>query len=94
MTRYGANNWDTDLEKASEDVRQELEELVPMYQELAKVHLLQSLVSRILVDMVFGAYYVGLSDAQGKQFNDMEETLLALGEGPPYSYIHAKEGHR
>ncbi|KAF4121648.1 hypothetical protein GMORB2_2056 [Geosmithia morbida] len=48
----------------------------------SKVHLLQSVASRILVDMVFNAYYVGLSDDQTAQFNDMEKLLLSFGTWP------------
>ncbi|KAM0325358.1 hypothetical protein ACHAQA_007343 [Verticillium albo-atrum] len=75
-----------DFGKAGEDVLEELSLLVPMYQELvaaAKVHLLQSLVSRVLVEMVFGAYYVGLSPEQTRQFWDMEETLRSYSMNPP-----------
>jgi transcription termination factor NusB len=68
----------------------ELNELVPMYEELvhtAKVHLLQSLVSRILVETVFSAYYPGLSEEQTKQFRQMEELLSSFGThtNPPLS---------
>jgi hypothetical protein len=64
-----------------EDTLAELNELVPMYEELvsgAKVHLLQSLVSRLLVEMVFGAYYPGLSEEQTSKFRQMEEMLSSL----------------
>lgn len=53
-----------------------------MYQELAgpaKIHLLQSVVSAILVDMVFDAYFVGLSKEQASQFREMEGFLASLG---------------
>lgn len=49
-----------------------------MYEELAKiakVHLLQSAVSKILVDMVFNAYFVGLDSQQTQLFQQMEELL-------------------
>lgn len=52
-----------------------------MYEELAKiakVHLLQSIVSKILVDMVFDAYFVGLDDTQTQLFRDMEKLLLVF----------------
>ncbi|KAH6688561.1 AKAP7 2'5' RNA ligase-like domain-containing protein [Plectosphaerella plurivora] len=68
-----------DIQKADDATRQELERLVPMYQDLAKVHLLQTLVSRILVDMVFNAYFVGLSPEQTQLFGQMEATLSSLG---------------
>ncbi|KAM5348598.1 hypothetical protein ACJ41O_008422 [Fusarium nematophilum] len=66
------------LENLDEATLAELNELVPMYEELAltaKVHLLQSIVSRILVEMVFDAYFVGLSDEQAQQFRQMEKLL-------------------
>jgi hypothetical protein len=70
---------DIDIQKADDSTQQELERLVPMYQDLAKVHLLQTLVSRILVDMVFNAYFVGLSPEQTQLFGQMEATLSSLG---------------
>lgn len=63
-------------------VLQELGQLVPMYEELAqtaKVHLLQSVVSRILVDTIFDAYFVGLSRAEAQQFAQMESLLASIG---------------
>ena len=50
------------------------EELAPM----AKVHLLQSVVSGTLVDMVFNAYFVGLSQEQTDQLKQAEELLRSL----------------
>ncbi|KAG6108232.1 hypothetical protein E4U31_007839 [Claviceps sp. LM219 group G6] len=44
----------------------------------AKVHLLQSIVSRILVEMVFDTYFPGLSDEHVQRFHQMEETLSQL----------------
>lgn len=49
-----------------------------MYEELihtSKVHLLQSIVSSILVEMVFNAYYVGLSEQDTRHFQQMEQLL-------------------
>lgn len=73
----------SDLSKLPEDVLTELSELVPMYDELAhtaKVHLLQSIVSRILVKLIFDAYFVGLSDSQAKKCLEMESFLSSFGE--------------
>ena len=53
-----------------------------MYEDLAhtaKLHLLQSIVSRILVEMVFDAYFVGLSEEQTVQFRQMEKMLSDFG---------------
>lgn len=58
-----------------------------MYEDLArtsKVHLLQSLVSAILVEMVFDAFYVGLSPEQTEQFRKMEELLLSFSKFYPW----------
>ena len=52
-----------------------------MYEDVApvaKVHLLQSLVSGTLVDMVFDAYFAGLSQEQTVQLKQAEELLRSL----------------
>lgn len=52
-----------------------------MYEELAKtakVHFLQSVVSRILVDMIFDSYFVGLSKEQTGLFRQMENLLSSF----------------
>ncbi|UNI16149.1 hypothetical protein JDV02_002615 [Purpureocillium takamizusanense] len=70
-----------DLTRVDEATLAELSELVPMYEDLvlaSKVHLLQSLVSRILVDMVFDAYFVGLSTEQTRHFRQMEDLLCSF----------------
>ncbi|ROW04215.1 hypothetical protein VSDG_00814 [Cytospora chrysosperma] len=71
-----------DLSKANEASLQELAELVPMYEELAqtaKVHLLQSVVSRILVQRIFRSYFVGLSPEQELQLRQTEALLESFG---------------
>jgi activating signal cointegrator complex subunit 1 len=73
----------SDLANAEEAVIEELGRLVPMYEDLAatsKVHLLQSIVSRVLVDMVFEAYFVGLSGEQEHQFAHLETLLGSFGK--------------
>ncbi|TWU75658.1 hypothetical protein ED733_007215 [Metarhizium rileyi] len=70
-----------DFTTVDEATLAELGELVPMYEELAhaaKIHLLQSAVSRILVDMVFDAYFFGLSGDQTRCFRQMEELLTGF----------------
>lgn len=70
-----------DLSQASDSTLAELGHLVPMYEELihtSKVHLLQSIVSSILVEMVFNAYYVGLSEEDTRHFQQMEQLLTFL----------------
>lgn len=74
-----------DLIKASDATLTELSQLVPMYEDLihtSKVHLLQSIVSSILVEMVFNAYYVGLSEQDTQHIQQMEQLLSSLC-GPP-----------
>jgi activating signal cointegrator complex subunit 1 len=56
-----------------------------MFEELihtAKVHLLQSVVSRLLVELVFETYFVGLSEEQEQQFAQMESLLSSFGMSP------------
>ena len=60
----------------------ELAELVPMYEELAltaKLHFLQSIVSAILVEMIFRHYFVGLPEHRARQLKDVERYLVHLG---------------
>ncbi|KAK7948227.1 uncharacterized protein PG986_009113 [Apiospora aurea] len=67
-----------DLAKTSQPEMEELAKLVPMYAELAskiKIHLLQSIVSSVLVDGIFSQYFVGLSEEQSSKFNEMERYL-------------------
>ncbi|KAH8168898.1 hypothetical protein LIA77_11024 [Sarocladium implicatum] len=67
------------IEELDEAARAEASELLPMFEELLmggkKVHLLQSIVSRVLVEYIFGAYYAGLSSDQTVKFRDMEAML-------------------
>jgi hypothetical protein len=68
----------TDLSGAHEDAISELARLVPMYEELAsasRIHLLQSVVSRLLVDLVFDAYFVGLPGDVATQMGKVEAFL-------------------
>lgn len=53
-----------------------------MYEDIephAKLHLLQSIVSSILVEMVFDCYFVGLSDSEAKQLRETEHFLASIG---------------
>lgn len=53
-----------------------------MYEDIephAKLHLLQSIVSSILVEMVFNCYLVGLSEDQAKQLYETEKFLASMG---------------
>lgn len=67
-----------DLSSAHEDTISELARLVPMYEELAstsRIHLLQSVVSRFLVELVFDAYFIGLSTDVAAQIKQVEAFL-------------------
>lgn len=77
-----------DVAAASEETREELDRLVPMHADLepaAKVHMLQSVVSRILVETIFDSYFFGLPKEQADQFKAVEETLSSYG-CPPNSF--------
>lgn len=67
-----------------EEVLSELGRLVPAYEELvlknAKIHLLQSIVSRLLVEVIFNAYFVGLTAEREREFREMEKFLGSFGE--------------
>ncbi|KAI0205484.1 hypothetical protein F4808DRAFT_234792 [Astrocystis sublimbata] len=88
--RNGLQNWAVshfrkssfDLSKADQTVIDDLGSLVPMYEELAvsqtKAAFLQSIVSSILVEMIFDAYFVGLPDTQAAQLSQIEQYLVGL----------------
>lgn len=88
----GLQNWvitnfrkaKVDLSKVDEATLRDLAGLVPMHEELlrqgAKVHMLQSLVSRILAQHVFGAYFVGLSSEQEEQMRKTENLMASFGK--------------
>ncbi|CAK7268084.1 hypothetical protein SEPCBS119000_002881 [Sporothrix epigloea] len=68
----------TEIDDGDKTSRDALAQLVPMYKELrhsAKLHLLQSAVSRILVDLVFDSYFIGLPSDQAAQFSQVEALL-------------------
>lgn len=75
-----------DLAEVDEEVVAELARLVPSYEELvgngSKIHLLQSIVSRILVEEVFDAYFVGLPEDKEREFREMEKFLSSFGMFP------------
>lgn len=72
-----------DFTHAGEDIIDELGDLVPMYEQLAasaKVHLLQNVVSSILVEIVFNAYFVGLPKDKADQLTQIEKYLASLSK--------------
>ncbi|KAI1825689.1 hypothetical protein F4861DRAFT_530174 [Xylaria intraflava] len=72
-----------DLGRADETIIDDLSGLVPMYEELAvsetRAVFLQSIVSSILVEMIFDAYFVGLPEEQAAHLGQIEEYLVNLG---------------
>jgi len=71
-----------DLARADEEKKEILSRLVPTYEALAsssKIHLIQSLVSRLLVDHVFEAYFVGLSKEHADELLKVEKSLGKFG---------------
>ncbi|KAK3490990.1 uncharacterized protein B0T23DRAFT_174485 [Neurospora hispaniola] len=65
---------------------EELEKVVPMFEEIlgmgGKIHLIQSVVSRLLVEMVFRAYFVGLTGEQERVVREAEGMLGAIVSTP------------
>lgn len=77
---------DADLSGADEAAVSEIGRLVPMYEDLAstsKIHLLQSVVSRVLVELVFDAYFAGLSSEMAGQLQQAETFLASCGKTVP-----------
>ncbi|KAI0472449.1 hypothetical protein F4859DRAFT_105749 [Xylaria cf. heliscus] len=95
--RNGLQNWAVshfrkssfDLSKADQTVIDDLSNLVPTYQELAisetKAAFLQSIVSSILVDMIFDVYFVGLPEQQATQLSQIEQYLVHLSSAEAVS---------
>lgn len=71
-----------DVEKANGETCEQLLQLVPTYESLAassKVHLIQSLVSRLLVDRIFNEYFIGLSKEHADDLSKVEKYLGEFG---------------
>ncbi|RFU31989.1 hypothetical protein B7463_g4391, partial [Scytalidium lignicola] len=71
-----------DVGKASEEVKEELLELIPTYEAIAatsRIHLIQSIVSRLFVRFIFESYFVGLSDEQADQLKNVEKLMSGFG---------------
>jgi len=65
-----------------DNTKNQLLHLVPTYDTLAsssKVHLIQSLVSRILVEHIFCVYFVGLPKEQADEISRIEKYLSSIG---------------
>jgi activating signal cointegrator complex subunit 1 len=64
-------------------MRVRLLHLVPTYEALAttsKVHLIQSIVSRLFVNFIFDQYFVGLPKEQADELKSVERYLGSFGE--------------
>jgi len=72
-----------DTDKANDETKEQLLRLVPTYESLAsssKVHLIQSLVSRLLVEHIFDAYFTGLPAEHADELLKTEKYLSAFGK--------------
>ncbi len=68
------------VEDIARHVKEEIDLLCPTWETLlasgvAKVHLIQSLVSRLLVQRVFSAYFVGLPEEKEKELQNFDAWL-------------------
>ncbi|KAJ8062532.1 hypothetical protein OCU04_009060 [Sclerotinia nivalis] len=68
-----------DLDKAPDEVRQQLEQWVPHLATLSKINFIQSLVSSLLVYDIFQAYFVGIPEQQALELMQTERTLSSYG---------------
>jgi len=71
-----------DVSNANAEIREQLLELVPTYEALAvtsKIHLIQSIVSRLLVNSIFNAYFIGLSEERSAGLESAERFLADFG---------------
>ncbi|EKD17036.1 hypothetical protein MBM_04613 [Drepanopeziza brunnea f. sp. 'multigermtubi' MB_m1] len=70
-----------DTYKADASTR-EHESVGPTFESLAasaQFHLIQSLVSRLIVEHIFGGYFVGLSSKQAEDLSNVERSLSSFG---------------
>ncbi|TAQ84092.1 hypothetical protein B7494_g7576, partial [Chlorociboria aeruginascens] len=70
-----------DPEKANDETKQTLLRLVPTYEGLVngcKIHFIQSLVSRLLVESVFQEYFIGLPNERQDELKRVESFLSTL----------------
>ncbi|CAG8957514.1 hypothetical protein HYFRA_00010380, partial [Hymenoscyphus fraxineus] len=71
-----------DINKPTLAEKEELLRLLPNYETLAstsKIHFIQSLVSRLLVDNIFTSYFVGISPDRAEELKKMEHFLRDYG---------------
>ena len=73
----------TDASELSEEVKQIVSDVVPAYNALvitSKLNVIHAVISKILVDEVFGVYFFGLSNERVSQIQTMEQYLRTIGE--------------
>jgi hypothetical protein len=71
-----------DIGKANDETRDRLLQLVPTYEALAatsKIYLIQSIVSRLLVEIIFQAYFIGLTEERANELRNAENFLGSFG---------------
>jgi activating signal cointegrator complex subunit 1 len=71
------------MDKANDETKEQLLRLVPTYESLAsssKVHLIQSLVSRLLLKHIFDAYFIGLPTEHANELSKAEKYLSTFGK--------------
>ncbi|KAK3343723.1 hypothetical protein B0T25DRAFT_572723 [Lasiosphaeria hispida] len=74
-----------DFSRTDESTLSDLGRLIPSFEELAptaKVHMLQSIVARLLMDLVFDQYFVGLPPGQANQLAQLEALLASMSLSP------------
>lgn len=81
-----------DVDKANNETKEILLRLVPTYETLAaasKIHFIQSIISRLLVDTIFEEYFIGLPRSRADELRNMETYLRSFGERKDPSISHA-----
>lgn len=71
-----------DTENANDQTKEQLQRLIPTYESLAtstKIHLIQSIVSRLLVEFIFEAYFVGLPKEHADELEKVDKYLSRFG---------------
>ncbi|KAK0704939.1 hypothetical protein B0H67DRAFT_498404 [Lasiosphaeris hirsuta] len=74
-----------DFSRTDESTLSDLGRLIPSFEELAltaKVHMIQSIVARLLMDLVFDQYFVGLPPDQANQLAQLEAFLASMSLSP------------
>jgi activating signal cointegrator complex subunit 1 len=76
-----------DASELPEEVRQTVSDAVPAYTALvttSKLNVIHAVISKILVDEVFGVYFFGLPNERISQIRMMEQYLRTIGMTTEY----------